>query len=134
MNMGAHVRNALRAHGMSASDLARSLDVLPQQVYKWTGAKNLTADAIERITSVLHVPEFEALLDDPSVKVAGVQIPRSVASALDATDPALVREILQLLQMWRKATPTIQRSILAYLAAGRVLASQGEDIGDEGQT
>lgn len=129
MNMGEHIRRALRAQGMSQVDLSKSLNVLPQQVYKWARAKNLTTDAIQRISSVLHVPEFEALLADSTVLVAGVQMPRSVATTLETTDPALVREILQLLQMWRKASPTVQRSILAYLAAGRGLASQGEDNG-----
>jgi len=132
--LGDHVRKALRAQNMSQSDLARALDVLPQQVYKWCRSKNLTTDAIQRITSVLHVPEFDDLLDDPTVTVAGVQMPRSVARTLEETDPALVRELLLMLQQYRKSPPEVRRAMIAQFASTRELfdaasgkASSGEE-------
>lgn len=134
MNLGDHVRKALREQSMSQSDLARALDVLPQQVYKWCRAKNLTTDAIQRITSVLHVPEFDDLLDDPTVTVAGVQMPRSVARTLEETDPALVRELLLMLQQYRKSPPEVRRAMIAQFAASRGLfdaasgTSQSDDV------
>ena len=134
MILGDHVRKALRAQNMSQSDLARALDVLPQQVYKWCRSKNLTTDAIQRITSVLHVPEFDDLLDDPTVTVAGVQMPRSVARTLEETDPALVRELLLMLQQYRKSPPEVRRAMIAQFASTRELfdaasgkASSGEE-------
>ena len=133
MILGDHVRKALRAQNMSQSDLARALDVLPQQVYKWCRSKNLTTDAIQRITSVLHVPEFDDLLDDPTVTVAGVQMPRSVARTLEETDPALVRELLLMLQQYRKSPPEVRRAMIAQFAASRglfdaVSGNQSDDV------
>ena len=134
MNLGDHVRKALREQSMSQSDLARALDVLPQQVYKWCRAKNLTTDAIQRITAVLHVPEFDDLLDDPTVTVAGVQMPRSVARTLEETDPALVRELLLMLQQYRKSPPEVRRAMINQFAASRGLfdaasgTSQSDDV------
>lgn len=106
---------------MSQADLARSLGVLPQQVAKWVRAKNLTTDAIQRITSVLHVPEFDDLLDDPEVTVAGVPLPRSAARALRETDPALRREVILLLQHYRKSPPDVQSAMIAQFKAFRGL-------------
>ena len=133
MNLGDHVRKALREQSMSQSDLARALNVLPQQVYKWCRAKNLTTDAIQRITSVLHVPEFDDLLDDPTVTVAGVQMPRSVARTLEETDPALVRELLLMLQQYRKSPPEVRRAMINQFAASRGLfdaasGTQSDDV------
>ena len=121
MILGHYVRRALRTQRMSQTDLARSLGVLPQQVFKWVRAKNLTTDAIQRITSVLHVPEFDDLLDDPEVTVAGVPLPRAAARALRETDPALGRELLLLLQHYRKSPPEVQSAMIAQFKAFRGL-------------
>ncbi len=121
MILGHYVRRALRTQRMSQTDLARSLGVLPQQVAKWVRAKNLTTDAIQRITSVLHVPEFDDLLDDPDVTVAGVQLPRAAARALRETDPDLGREVILLLQHYRKSPPDVQSAMIAQFKAFRGL-------------
>ena len=134
MKLGHYVRKALRTQHMSQADLARALDVLPQQVAKWVRATNLTTNAIQRITSVLHVPEFDDLLDDPTVPGAGVQMPRSVARTLEETDPALVRELLLMLQQYRKSPPEVRRAMINQFAASRGLfdaasgTSQSDDV------
>jgi len=83
--------------------------------------------------SVLHVPEFNDLLDDPTVTVAGVQMPRSVARTLQETDPALVRELLLMLQQYRKSSPEVRRAMIAQFAASRGLfdaasGNQSDDV------